>query len=68
MKEAQDMPGDLVDAPPQEWLDRAWRFRMKLPGAWRGSPGSTLLPKTHELTLLARYERDDPPAKLEIYR
>jgi hypothetical protein len=67
MRQAQHTPDDLVDAPPQEWLDGAWRFRMKLPRAWHASPGSTLLPRAHEVTLLARYERDDPPAKLEVF-
>jgi len=67
MTKAAAMTDDLVDAPPQEWLDSRWRFRMKLPRAWRGSPGSTLPPKANQLSLLARYERTDPPAKLEIF-
>ena len=58
---------DLVEAPPQEWLDEDWHFSLQVPRACQVRPGTKHPPEVDELRLLARFERSKPAGEIAVF-
>jgi len=58
---------DLVEAPPQEWLNEDWRFSMRVPRACQMVPGTRQPPAQDQLRLLARFERNKPAGEIAVF-
>lgn len=58
--------GDYVPVGPQEWLDDEWNYRMHVPRGYQAHPGQPLTTLGSALYRLARYEKKDMRAEIEV--